>query len=299
MADKDIPVITGLVEATPSSRSSNDDVIVEVVAPMDLQEGYRLDVELNGETVWVKVPKGGVIRGQTFQARPSGGLARQASVATVPHFIPTSRWRDGLCDCCRFGCCHAMCCLGFCFEPLLMGQVATRMGRNICGGPGKPSSRNDTCKIIFILFILLFFIQMAMGIVMSVESCPGGKLAIEGDTGDLMVACPDGTYEEVNDAYLYSRSFLGAYSFIFGIYIFIMTCRTRRAIRDKYDIPAKCCGACNGCCEDFLCTMCCSCCTVQQMARHTNDYEKYDVGCCTSDCCNKRGQRPHIPEILV
>jgi hypothetical protein len=33
------------------------------------------------------------------------------------------------------------------------------------------------------------------------------------------------------------------------------------------------------------------------MARHTHDYGANDVGCCSSDCFNKRGQPEFIPEI--
>jgi Cys-rich protein (TIGR01571 family) len=33
-------------------------------------------------------------------------------VQGTAHVIPTEKWRDGLCDCFTFGCCHAMCCLG-------------------------------------------------------------------------------------------------------------------------------------------------------------------------------------------
>jgi hypothetical protein len=83
---------------------------VEVVAPMDLREGYELQVQVNGERKCVLIPPGGVLEGQSFQAQPF-------SDSSLVHQIPVGRWRDGLCDCLRFGCCHAVCCLGFWWEP--------------------------------------------------------------------------------------------------------------------------------------------------------------------------------------
>ena len=81
---------------------------VQVVAPMDLQEGYQLQVEINGQTQTVTVPAGGVKEGQSFQAAPMGGGAG-AAVPTkdgAVHVIPSGKWRDGLCECCTFGCCQ-------------------------------------------------------------------------------------------------------------------------------------------------------------------------------------------------
>jgi len=75
--------------------------MVEVSAPSDLPEGYVFDAVANGQTFSVTVPAGGVSRGQTFNAPfvPGGG---GLSVSAVPE----GRWKDGLCDCCMFGCCH-------------------------------------------------------------------------------------------------------------------------------------------------------------------------------------------------
>ena len=75
--------------------------MVEVSAPSDLPGGYVFDAIANGQTFSVTVPAGGVSRGQTFSAPfvpGSGGVAVSA--------VPEGRWKDGLCDFCRFGCCH-------------------------------------------------------------------------------------------------------------------------------------------------------------------------------------------------
>ena len=76
---------------------------VEVTAPSDLPEGFVFDAVANGQTFSVTVPAGGVSRGQTFSAPfvPGGG-GLSAGISAVPE----GRWKDGLCDCCVFGCCH-------------------------------------------------------------------------------------------------------------------------------------------------------------------------------------------------
>jgi len=96
--------------------------LVEVIAPLELQEGYPLQVLVNGQMATVLVPAGGVKEGQVFQAPTTKEVAPNMATVTQDgapndHFIPTGKWRDGICDCFKFGCCHAMCCLGLWFEP--------------------------------------------------------------------------------------------------------------------------------------------------------------------------------------
>jgi len=289
--------------------------LVEMVAPMDLQEGYQLTVDVNGQNRVVSIPPGGVKQGQTFQARPFLPAASSMTTTTATtsspymstisaaggkpaeaHYIPSGQWRDGLCDCCTLGCCHAMCCLGFWFEPILVGQVMTRMSRDCCGGRGRPPSTSNTCKIITVIFIAVFCAEAVLNIIRNQQTCDGGRLQFNFETGENEILCPDGSVEEPTDTYNILRGIGGLVSFVFGIYILVLTCRTRQVIRRKYNIPAGCCG--EGC-EDCCCAFWCSCCTVQQMARHTNDYHTYDVECCSNDCCNKRGQQEHLPEIEV
>jgi Cys-rich protein (TIGR01571 family) len=79
-------------------------------------------------------------------------------------------------------------------------------------------------------------------------------------------------YKRINAAVI-------VFSVVFSMYICMVACRTRGRIRKKYDIPDSC-GGCGDCCSTYWCL----CCTVGQMARHTNDYEDYPVGCCSGDC---------------
>ena len=82
--------------------------------------------------------------------------------------------------------------------------------------------------------------------------------------------------------------------FAFFLYFFIAMCRTRQAIRARYKIEDNC-GGCSDCC----CTFWCSCCTINQMARHTNDYEAYPVDCCSATCFNKTGLPANAPILVV
>lgn len=107
MVDKAVPL-----QGT-SITTMNGASFVQVVAPMDLQEGYQMQVNVNGQIQSVTVPAGGVKEGESFQAQSMA----TTSAGGVVHVIPSGKWRDGLCDCCQFGCCHAMCCFGLWCQP--------------------------------------------------------------------------------------------------------------------------------------------------------------------------------------
>ena len=111
-------------------------------------QGYTFDAQFDGATFPVTVPAGGVKQGQKFVV-PYPAAARESAAAPAPprSSIPVGRWKvgqadacalrdrrppvasvltprvfvpchrrggkDGLCDCCRFGCCHPACCNAF------------------------------------------------------------------------------------------------------------------------------------------------------------------------------------------
>ena len=68
----------------------------------------------------------------------------------------------------------------------------------------------------------------------------------------------------------------------------VLIFKTRRHIREKYQIPEQQCHGCEDCC----CTYWCTCCTVAQMARHTGDYRKHGAR-----CCSETGLGPGAPSI--
>ena len=78
--------------------------------------------------------------------------------------------------------------------------------------------------------------------------------------------------------------------FAYFVYQFYVLMQTRKYLRNKYAIPATYCGENI---EDLCCSLCCHCCTVAQMGRHTADYDTY-----SSTCCTKTGLPDHINAIL-
>merc|ERR1711862_83948 len=70
-----------------------------------------------------------------------------------------------------------------------------------------------------------------------------------------------------------------AVSFLFFIYTMYIITKTRKAVREKYDIPET---YCPGGCEDCCCAFWCGNCVSAQMARHTADYDNDAAFYCTS-----------------
>jgi hypothetical protein len=162
------------VEATsPSLQLPGATTMVPVCAPSNLPGNYTFDAVHEGVVFPVTVPAGGVKAGQTFmvpfapspeslavpvyavqaeavavEGTPllggSGGGGAGGSVvvaATVWESNGTfyGRWKDGLCDCCVFGCCHPSLLNAICFPQILMGQV-----------------RKKICPLIFVHGLLSF-----------------------------------------------------------------------------------------------------------------------------------------------
>jgi hypothetical protein len=98
---------------------------IQVVAPATLPEGYEFDAMVGSTTLKVRVPPGGIEKGQSFPVsvtpdlllRPShtthpGGPMNVGTSATIS--IPVGHWRDSMCHCFRYGPCHPHCWTGFC-----------------------------------------------------------------------------------------------------------------------------------------------------------------------------------------
>lgn len=290
------------VAANPSPGSLTTSVTtttIDVTAPMDLQEGYQLQVDVNGQPRTVTVPPGGVRKGDVFTVTETvedvlaspGGVGGISGLGSVPH----NAWRDGLCDCCSLGCCHSVCCLGFWFGPILLGQIMQRMSRNFVGCEGERPSASKTCMVVTIIYVI--FMAIEIGISASVEAqagCAGANYQYDVDSNNYVLTCPDGSTANESSVSRTLSSVLSILSTIFFVYLLVSTCLTRSAIRKKYNIPSSCCGECEDCC----CAYWCFCCSVQQMARHTHDYRAQPVGCCSGECFSKTGQPAGTPEIV-
>jgi len=271
-------------------------VVVEVVAPANLPGNYRFSAETaDGQTVMVTVPVGGVVQGDLIAvniptARVTDAVAVEAEAILGDEeegllvqdyerndIIPTGAWRDDLCGCCNHGCCHPHLCMSACgFTPILLAQVMYRMRLNWYGsGPTNSEfQRNVTFYLVTFLFWSLVILPAAWAI------WGANRLSMcQDDCSPLM--------EE-------SASWIpGVACMVIALYFFILTCRTRRAIRHQFRIRETTCCCCRGC-EDFCCTYWCTGLTVMQMARHTADYETY-----TASCCSKTGVAARHPPVVV
>ncbi len=138
-----------------------------------------------------------------------------------------------------------------------------RMRLNWLGDIGHDSATKNTYKVVLALVLAYSAYSIAL------EIMEGSK-----------------NYQNIR-AYIPVLKFIGAMLFtIWSIYALM---KTRENIRAKYSIPEE---RCKGY-EDLVCSMCCSCCVVAQMARHTGEYETYK-----GSCCSANGMAAHTPSIV-
>lgn len=125
-------------------------------------------------------------------------------------------------------CCSdvGMCCCGCFCAPTLTGQLYERFARSGLYErlPGA------TCVTVAGLIWLLFIV------------------------GDALYSVEDSTVMSIGSAL----------SFVGFVVLVCVLCSVRRAVRERDDIPATCCGDAEDCCTSFWC----SCCTLCQLFRH-------------------------------
>mmetsp|Transcript_15227 Transcript_15227/g.35234 ORF Transcript_15227/g.35234 Transcript_15227/m.35234 type:complete len:268 (-) Transcript_15227:174-977(-) len=238
--------------------------MVEVSAPSDLPGGYVFDAVANGQTFSVTVPAGGVSRGQTFSAPfvPGGGGVSASAV-------PEGRWKDGLCDCCMFGCCHPALWMGICCRLALLGQVQNRLRLNWLGERANPGDQSPFKVLLGISIFAMVWSQLFSSLL---------KGYIDPSTGLPIEGSPYWAIYAVNLAFSCAVG-------IFSIYVIL---KTRQHIRESSGIPEESCQGCEDCC----CAFWCGCCTVTQMARQTAEYETY-----VAQCCSETGLPVSAPQL--
>lgn len=222
-------------------------IMVSVTAPSTLPPGYTFEAFVNDDKMrpfTATVPESGVNEGDTFMVPlPTSAAADRINA-------PTGRWKDGLFDCFSVGICHpSLCCAVWCSR-IAMAQVMTRMSLTWLGEPGQRISTKETFKVVVLLYVAYITFDTAFGI------------------------ASVGYAETIPDYITASRSLGGL---VFSIYSLYSLCRTRQNVRRQYSIPEEHCVGC----EDLACAMCCSCCAISQMARHTGEYETYPGVCCS------------------
>lgn len=264
--------------ATPvkvAMAASSNQQMVDVVAPATLAEGYQFQAISNGMPFTVTVPLGGVKEGQTFSV-PFSPMDQKVVMAESTPMVggiadggddldamPHGTWKDGLCDCFRFGICHPSLCNAIFCPLVLAGQVLTRFHRNWLSNPDE-STYKKTTKIMLAITIAYYILSAILSPQQEqeIEVTPSGDFVVV-DVGD-----PPPLWKVV----LYH--ILGA---TFALFTFYTIIRVRRAVREKYRIPETNCVGLEDCC----CAVWCGCCTVAQVARHTANYEQRRAICCS------------------
>lgn len=226
-------------------------MMVHVTSPATLAEGYTFEANINNDPHKVfncTVPEGGVREGQIF-------------MAPLPHDYngprlraPTGRWKDGLFDCFNAGVCHAsLCCSLFCTQ-IAMGQAISRLNLTWLGEAGSWLQAKRAFRVICTLVICYIIYSTS--------------LEIAGLMYDDAVEIPQ---------YLPALAFAG--NLLFSVWAVYSLCRTRESTRARYQIPDS--TKCGGACEDFCCSLWCSCCVSAQILRHSGEYETHPGVCCS------------------
>lgn len=276
--------------------------LISVVAPATLPEGYLMDVQVDGrgQTFSVKVPPGGVEEGQSFQVTIEGRSSEDAfqnavSVAIPRVSVPVGAWRDGMCDCFRFGCCHPAFWNAFCCTAILIAQVMTRMKLDVLGRP-TTTQRAPVLTFRVILGIVLTEVFLSQVVRPIAFVMTHNYIASMMDP-NVVVAVPkegmEGLANFLDTFFLLIRIALA----LFTLYLVIVT---RAYVRNKYGISNK---YCNGnessnrsggvSFEDCCCSFWCCCCTTGQLARHTMDYDTY-----RGVCCSDTGVPDYVPSVV-
>ena len=186
---------------------------------------------------------------------------------------PAGRWKDGLFDCFKFGCCHPSLCCALCFRPVLMAQVLTRLKLDMFANEAPESEWRKTFKKILVLFICYSVFSVVL-------TCPSETEVDDvGNITSIKSTCST-----------FQQGLKSIVSFAFHFYTLIVLAKTRAAVRARYEIPVKNCGDMEDCC----CAFWCGCCTVSQLARQTADYEQK-----RAVCCSETGLPPLTPVIIV
>ena len=255
--------------------------VVSVQAPAALPGGFVFKAtipvqksasQVETRNIQITVPPKGVMKGETI-------LVPLSETYSDVIDAPKGHWKDGLCDCFRYGFCHPSLLCAWCCQHLGMAQVMQRMNLDIFGAKGTKENTKNTFKIILIIFILYINVQSLS----SIYQIPA-KVAPGLDAAPSIHALIYYKYHSK------SMIVVSTLTLIFSIYFLIVLVRTRRSVRTFYSIKEGCCG----CLEDCCCAVFCGCCTVAQMLRHTGQYEKYGGVCCTD-----RGLPPEAPLNIV
>jgi Cys-rich protein (TIGR01571 family) len=178
---------------------------------------------------------------------------------------PTGRWKDELCDCFTEGICHPSLWCSCCCSCIAMGQIMSRMQLTWLGGPGPLEQTRQTFFVIVLLTLAYWLFEISFNVLEFYEA-------------NDVIAAPT-----------YILLPMEIVSYIFIVWYVVALCRTRKTVRERYQIPENSCTGCEDCC----CAFWCQCCVTAQMLRHTGEYEHYP-----GVCCSATGHPPRTPLVV-
>ena len=217
---------------------------VNVVSPADLPAGYRFEAQIDGHPFLAIVPNGGVKKGETFSC-----IMRE--ITPNGPFVPMGHWRDGLCDCLKFGPCHPILLNSIICPLLSLGQVMTRLKLDAFGRPTK--FRANTWSTMWI--ITLFWILMNILIVGAYYYQSWIRLNLT-----------------VMDVVAFAL--VNGIGVVYSLYA---VSTTRTTTREMYNIQEyRCYDLEDPCCATF-----CMPCTICQLQRHTVPFQQVEAQTCT------------------
>ena len=251
---------TKTVATAPASRPMGKRTI-NVVAPETLPAGFAFEARLGDHVFMATVPEGGVAKGEVFASVindiDEGADKASVRVRTLLDMGGSkNRWRDELLDCFTEGFFHPLICNSIFCPQIALTQIMARMQMTSLGERGITLNSRFKVKQATWLTVGVILIHILYAVPVVVRS--------------------------PQNVGLYVVSFLPLTAMDLGlvIYFWYLVARTRKAMRDEYDIPQIHC-KCGCAAEDACMAVFCSACTLSQMGRHTADYTTYRSMCCT------------------
>lgn len=174
----------------------------------------------------------------------------------TPTDAASGKWKDPLCSCLKYGCCHPLFLHACCCQQILLAQTMTRLRLTACGkSSGTTGKWRYTFRIMLVLTIIYYTLKILLP-----------DFILE-ERGLLM---PSGKY----------ASILVVLNHLLSVSFFCYCCYgitlTRRFIRERDGIPAACP------LEDACVSLWCSCCAISQCALQTANYEFLRAECCSN-----------------
>jgi len=259
------------------------DQALSIVAPMDLPSGYQFDATVDGKKIEVVVPEGGVEEGDcifiplnAIYKNETSDITNKKSVIAIKkensirlennfgkhsdhsntkngngngkRMMPVRKWRKELLSCFDV-ICSCLFWLSLIPTPsIVQGQLMQRLKLNFWGC--RAENYGNTCITVFIFSLLT----------LSVE---GIMLYLQFQTNNVI-------FNAIGSAFHVNAMLLTLY----------WSYKLRSILRFELDLPTSFVHS-NECCDDCLVILCCNCCSLIQIARHTHDETVDKYYCCS------------------